>query len=131
MHTRVNVLPKPAQPKNTPPTTAATALADYLAAMYRFSSAESTAVTEYDCIFGWIPLEKLLPSGRCADFMFMGSANGIYQYKHVDTRRYLNVDIFGATYAFNAETSNYDPISREAALVSCLGRCCIANARAI
>ena len=53
--------------------------------------------------------------------MFMGSVNGIYLYKHVDSRRYLNVDVFGATYAFNPETSNYDPIPVAVALPQALG----------
>src|ERR1035441_9577257 len=58
----------------------------------------------------WAPLEKLCPPGLCEQFMFMGSVNGIYLYKHVDSRRYLNIDATGATYAFNPKTSGYEPI---------------------
>ena len=59
----------------------------------------------------WAPLEKLCPPGICEQFMFMGTANGIYLYKHVDSRRYLNVDASGATYAYNPATTGYDRIS--------------------
>jgi hypothetical protein len=64
----------------------------------------------------WAPLEKLCPPGLCEQFMFMGVAGGIYLYKHVDSRRYLNVDVLGATYAYNPATSGYDPISVAAAM---------------
>jgi hypothetical protein len=46
----------------------------------------------------------------------MGSADGIYLYKHVDSLRYLNVDVFGRTYAFNPESSLYYTISVAAAM---------------
>jgi hypothetical protein len=58
----------------------------------------------------WKPLEKLLPQTECANFMFMGDVAGIHLYKHIETRRYLNIDEAGATYVFNPKTSNYDPI---------------------
>jgi hypothetical protein len=48
--------------------------------------------------------------------MFMGSADGIYLYRHVDSLRYLNVDVFGRTYAFNSESCLYYPISVAAAM---------------
>ncbi len=64
----------------------------------------------------WAPLEKLCPPGICEQFMFMGCDRGVYLYKHVDSRRYLNVDALGATYAFNPRTSSYDPIPIAAAM---------------
>ena len=41
----------------------------------------------------WKPLESLLGSDRCVGFMFMGRlSNGINQYKHGISRRYLFLD---------------------------------------
>lgn len=68
----------------------------------------------------WAPLEMLCPSGLCEQFMFMGSANGIFRYKHIDSRRYLNVDAEGLTYAFNPDGSHY-PISVASAMLSLAG----------
>lgn len=66
----------------------------------------------------WAPLDKLCPPGLCEHFMYMGKVDGIYLYKHVDSRRYLNVDAAGRTYAFNSETSKYRRISEAAAMRS-------------
>lgn len=46
----------------------------------------------------WKPLEKILGRVRCAGFMFMGKANGVYLYKHGITRSYLNLDDDGNCY---------------------------------
>ena len=47
----------------------------------------------------WKPLESLLGRDRCVGFMFMGClSNGINQYKHGITRRYLFLDDHGAAY---------------------------------
>lgn len=59
----------------------------------------------------WAPIEKLCPPGLCEQFMFMGKVDGIHLYKHVDTRRYLNIDASGATYAYDPAASRYLPIS--------------------
>ena len=40
----------------------------------------------------WKPLEARLGAARCAGFMFMGYLNGINQYKHGLSRRYLFLD---------------------------------------
>ena len=64
----------------------------------------------------WAPLEKLCPPGICEQFMYMGKAGAIHLYKHVDSRRYLNVDAQGVTYAFNPGSSSYEPISVVAAM---------------
>src|ERR1700686_1110598 len=40
----------------------------------------------------WKPLEARLGAARCAGFMFMGRLNGINQYKHGLSRRYLFLD---------------------------------------
>ena len=39
----------------------------------------------------WKPLENRLGPARCAGFMYMGRLNGIHQYKHGLSRRYLNL----------------------------------------
>jgi len=64
----------------------------------------------------WAPLERVarlarqspqLPSFHEAEFMFMGTARdmnrglAIHLYKHVDTRRYLNLDDAGQAYAYS------------------------------
>jgi hypothetical protein len=85
----------PAQPKNT--------------------SAQAIAKLNQLIASSWAPLEMLLPGAECARFMFMGEVAGVHLYKHRETRRYLNVDESGATFAFNPATSNYDPISIELA----------------
>ena len=46
----------------------------------------------------WKPLEAKLGAHRCAGFMFMGRSNGINQYKHGISRRYLFLDDEGRTY---------------------------------
>jgi hypothetical protein len=47
----------------------------------------------------WKPLECLLGIDRCAGFMFMGRlSNGINQYKHGISRRYLFLDDDGVAY---------------------------------
>ena len=46
----------------------------------------------------WKPLEAKLGALRCAGFMFMGRSNGINQYKHGLSRRYLFLDDEGRAY---------------------------------
>jgi hypothetical protein len=46
----------------------------------------------------WKPLEARLGPARCAGFMFMGRVNGINQYKHGLSRRYLFLDDDGQAY---------------------------------
>jgi hypothetical protein len=70
---------------------------------------------EADAHANWAPLEKICPPGMCEQFMFMGETGGIYRYKHVDSRRYLNVDVWGATYAYKPSTNSYDRVSLAAA----------------
>ena len=50
----------------------------------------------------WKPLEGVLSRQTCADFMYMGHADGIVLYKHRDTRRYLNIDaVTGRFFQYN------------------------------
>ena len=46
----------------------------------------------------WKPLEERLGTTRCAGFMFMGRVNGVNQYKHGISRRYLFLDDEGRAY---------------------------------
>ena len=47
----------------------------------------------------WSPLESLLGRDGCVGFMFMGRlSNGINQYKHGISRRYLLLDGHGMAY---------------------------------
>lgn len=55
----------------------------------------------------WAPLEqlsKLVPTIVCGDFMYMGAffigerGHYVHQFKHVGTRRYLNLDSGGHAY---------------------------------
>ncbi len=46
----------------------------------------------------WKPLVSRLGAARCAGFMYMGTVNGIRQYKHGLTRRYLFLDEDGRAY---------------------------------
>ena len=63
------------------------------------------------------PLEAVV-GDRAKDFMFMGvvPARAIIQYKHCDTRRYLNIGFNGKTYRFLSLTGQYVEISRDEAL---------------
>lgn len=60
----------------------------------------------------WEPLEKVF-GDQCDDYMFMGmvllGSIWIYLYKHIRTRRYLNLDGRGAAYSF--KNGMYHPIS--------------------
>jgi hypothetical protein len=64
----------------------------------------------------WTSLERLLGPELCGDYMFMGRTANIALYKHIITRRYLNIDCDGDTYRFNATTGGYDPIDRATAI---------------
>lgn len=63
----------------------------------------------------WKPLETKLGTVRCAGFMFMGRLNGINQYKHGISRRYLFLDDEGRAYEA-AGRNEFREISFEEAL---------------
>jgi hypothetical protein len=56
----------------------------------------------------WEPLESMLGSDLCHDFMYIGRSEQIYFYKHVETRRYLNIDPTGTCFRYSPE--GYQPI---------------------
>ena len=47
----------------------------------------------------WKALEKKI-GDRCQEFMYMGRVGGINLYKHILTRRYLNLDDLGNCYIY-------------------------------
>src|SRR6266852_6183442 len=69
----------------------------------------------------WKPLEMRLGAVRCAGFMFMGCLNGINQYKHVLSRRYLFLDDEGRAYEA-AGRKEFREISFDEALAFGTGR---------
>ena len=71
----------------------------------------------------WTPLEAMLGSELCRTFMYMGRSSPfvylgqeqqLYLYKHIDTRRYLNLATDGRCFRFSP--SGYQPISHEEAI---------------
>ena len=48
----------------------------------------------------WAPLERVLGPQLCESFMFMGRSGELYLYKHIDTRRYLNIDAEGRCFRY-------------------------------
>ncbi len=71
----------------------------------------------------WEPLLKVLPEKAVTHFMFMGEvlwdhSTRIYLYKHIWTRRYINLDAQGRAYQFHASAqgSHYVPVELTAAI---------------
>lgn len=71
----------------------------------------------------WGPLLKVLPEKTVAQFMFMGevlceSGTRIFLYKHIWTRRYINLDRQGQAYQFRAseQGSHYVPVELSGAI---------------
>ena len=71
----------------------------------------------------WSPLEKLIGSSRRGCFMYMGQSRCVFHrdgweplrlYKHIDTRRYLNVAEDGTCFRYSE--GGYTPISAEVAI---------------
>lgn len=71
----------------------------------------------------WDPLLKVLPEKSVAQFMFMGevlceSGTHIFMYKHIWSRRYINLDQHGQAYQFHAseQGSHYVPVELSGAI---------------
>jgi hypothetical protein len=71
----------------------------------------------------WAALEALIGRTECERFMYMGRSSPIshhgglvqlYLYKHVDTRRYLNVAEDGT--CFRYAVAGYAAVTREEAI---------------
>jgi len=57
----------------------------------------------------WGLLEQVV-GDAFREFMFMGESNGIVRFKHIWTRRYLNVDRDGKTYRYAASGDEPIPV---------------------
>ena len=71
-----------------------------------------------DAVSPWKPLEDLLGPSYCSEFMYMGcdKERGYAMYKHIGTRRYLNIDpSTGKTYRCISPTE-WSEISPERAI---------------
>jgi hypothetical protein len=55
----------------------------------------------------WAPLELVLGPQLCGRFMFMDRCGELYLYKHIDTRRYLNLDAEGRCFRYTG--NGYEP----------------------
>ena len=62
----------------------------------------------------WQLLEQLLGPERCGNFMFMGRSGDLCLYKHIHTRRYLNIAPDGSCFRYTP--TGYVPIDREEAI---------------
>lgn len=51
----------------------------------------------------WEPLIKALGETRCVGFLFMGTLNGLYAYKHGITRSYLYLDSDANSYSYTGD----------------------------
>jgi hypothetical protein len=67
----------------------------------------------------WAPLEEMLGPELCEQFMYMGRSAEIYLYKHIDTRRYLNLDAQGQ--CFRYKEKGYEPEERVFAVAHVFG----------
>jgi len=59
----------------------------------------------------WMPLERTIGADLCHSFMYMGRSGEIHLYKHIGTRRYLNIASDGQCYRYSL--TGYSPIARE------------------
>ena len=55
----------------------------------------------------------------CDWFMYMGKSGTIYLYKHIDTRRYLNLDAQGQCFRYTG--NGYEPEERVIAIAHVFG----------
>jgi hypothetical protein len=67
----------------------------------------------------WAPLERMLGTRLCELFMYMGRSGEIYLYKHIDTRRYLNLDAQGQCFRYIGK--GYEPEERARAIAHVFG----------
>jgi hypothetical protein len=62
----------------------------------------------------WMPLERILGVDLCHSFMYMGRSGEIHLYKHIGTRRYLNIGPDGQCYRYTLV--GYLSVAREDAI---------------
>jgi hypothetical protein len=66
-----------------------------------------------ELVANWSPLEQKLEPELCAEFMWMLGENGIDQYKHIVTRRYLHLDKDGRCLARTNDGLKEVPFEQE------------------
>ena len=75
------------------------------------------ALTKPAPVSNWTPLVNLVGAREAGDFMFMGTDGDLMLYKHVNTRRYLNINrISGRTFQFVNCPQGYKAIPTDEAL---------------
>jgi hypothetical protein len=72
-----------------------------------------TGSAQIDFTPNWKPLEDKLGDG-CQEFVFMGRVGSVNLYKHILTRRYLNLDDSGNYYVYRE--GRYEPASLDGCL---------------
>jgi hypothetical protein len=72
----------------------------------------------------WIPLLTRLVPRQCGAFMYMGRVGTVHLYKHVMTRRYLNLDAEGNCFVWDGQgdnPSNYIAVNFEEQFIRVTG----------
>jgi hypothetical protein len=73
----------------------------------------------------WSPLLVRLAPGQCRGFMYIGRVGTVHLYKHIITRRYLNLDTEGNCFVWDGEgdnASNYIPADFDEQLIRVTGQ---------
>ena len=65
----------------------------------------------------WVPLELVLGPKLRECFMFMGRSGELFLYKHIDTRRYLNLDGEGRCFRYTGNGYASEELRRAVAHV--------------
>ena len=55
----------------------------------------------------WKPLERLFSENECAQYMYMGAIGNIQLYKHIVTRKYINIDLEGTCWSYDFNSNSY------------------------
>lgn len=74
--------------------------------------------TRYDP--DWTPLVSLVGSCNAEKFMYIGTRGDIRLYKHIISRRYLNVDNNNTTWRYDSQADTYVPVDNDSAILFCL-----------
>lgn len=72
----------------------------------------------------WIPLLSRLAPRQCGAFMYMGQVGAVHLYKHITTRRYLNLDTEGNCFVWDSQgdnPSNYAAVDFEEEFIRVTG----------
>jgi len=72
----------------------------------------------------WNPLLTRVAAQQCDAFMYMGHVGPVHLYKHIITRRYLNLDSLGNCYLWNGrgdEAEDYLPADFNEQLIRVTG----------